>query len=138
MHVKLAYLTAQMLDSVSREESIDLVKDRTCLVLHDKAVFQDISIQGWDWEELQTAYLLRHERREAAYVAEAQTLQPIEQEGIIRTEDRHMSVECRQTRQIEVIEMPMRHNNALQRWELLQPHGAPRTRRHHTFLEGIA
>ena len=52
MHVKLAYLTAQMLDSVSREEGIDLVKDRTRLVLHDKTVLQDVSVQRWGWKEL--------------------------------------------------------------------------------------
>src|SRR5215831_18410088 len=137
MHVKLAHLTAQTLDSVSREESIDLIEDRPGLVLHHKAVLQDISVQGWGWEEPQTAHLLRHERREAAYIAKAQTLQSIEQEGIIRTEDRHPLVECCKTWQIEVIEMPMRHNNALQRWELLQPHRASRTRHHRTFLEGI-
>src|SRR5882762_1016357 len=137
MHVKLAHLTVQTLDSVSREEGIDLIEDHPGLVLHDEAVLQDVSVQGWGWQEPQPANLLRHERCEAAYIAEAQALQPIEQEGIIRTEDRHPLVECRKTRQIEVIEMPMRHNNALQRWELLQPHGASRTRRHRTLLEGI-
>src|SRR5215831_7779445 len=137
MHVKLAHLMVQTPDSVSREGGIDLVEDRARCVLYDKAVLQDISVQGWGWEELQPANLLRHERREAAYIAKAQALQPIEQEGIIRTEDRHASVECCQTRQIEVIEMPVRHDNALQRWELLRTHHASRTRRHRTFLEGI-
>src|SRR5437870_12904124 len=118
MHVKLAHLTVQILDSISREEGIDLVEDRARLVLHDKAVLQDIAVQGGSWEEPQPTNLLCHEWRETAYVAKAQVLQPIEQEGVIRTEDRHASVECRQTRQIKVIEMPMRYNNALQRWEL--------------------
>ena len=91
MHVKLAHLTAQMLDSVGREEGIDLVKDRTRLVLHNKAVLQDVSVQGWGLRSRQPANLLRHERREAAYIVKAQALQPIEQEGIIRTEDWHTS-----------------------------------------------
>jgi hypothetical protein len=137
MHVKLAHLTVQTLDSVSREEGIDLVKDRARLVLQNKAVLQDISVQGWGWEEPQTANLPRPERREAVDIVKAQALQPIEQEGIIRTEDRYASVEHRQTRQIEVIEMSVRHNNALQCWQLLQLHRASRTRRHCPFLEGI-
>src|SRR5262249_12447272 len=137
MHVKLVHITVQTLDSISREEGIDLVKDRARLVLHDKAVLQDISVQGGSWEEPQPANLLCYEWCEAAYIAKAQALQAIKQEGIIRTEDRHASVEHCQTGQIKVIEMPMRHDNALQRWELLQPHRASRTRRHRTFLEGI-
>jgi hypothetical protein len=107
MHVKLAHLMEQTLDSVSREEGIDLVKDHARLVLQDQAVLQDIAVQGGGWEEPQPVNLLRHKRREAVYIAKAQALQPIEQKGIIRTEDRYTSVEHRQTRQIEVIEMPV-------------------------------
>src|SRR5262249_6669135 len=51
MHVKLAHCTVQMLNSVSREKGIDLVEERACLVLHDEAVLQDVSVQGWGWEE---------------------------------------------------------------------------------------
>src|SRR5262249_6629501 len=137
MHVKLVHITVQTLDSISREEGIDLVEDRARLVLHDKAVLQDISVQGGSREELQPANLLRHEGHKAAYTAKAEALQAIKQEGIIRTEDRHASVEDRQTGQIEVIEMPMRHDNALQRWELFQPHRASRTRCHRAFFEGV-
>src|SRR5215510_480709 len=36
-----------------------------------------------------------------------------------------------------MIEMSVRHDNALQRRELLQMHHASRTRGHRTFLEGI-
>src|SRR5919108_1276631 len=120
MHVKLAHLMAQMLDSIGREEGIDLVEDHARLVLHDEAVLKDVSVQGGSWEEPQPANLLHHEWCEAAYIAKAQALQSIQQEGIIRAENRHASVEHRQTRQIKVIEMPMRHDNALQCWELLQ------------------
>src|SRR5262249_8753960 len=78
-----------------------------------------------------------HEWREAAYVTKAQALQPIEQEGIVRAEDRYATVEHRETWQIKMIEMSVRYDNALQRWELLQTHHTSRTRRHRTFLKGV-
>jgi hypothetical protein len=74
MYVKLVHLTVQTLDSISREKGINLVEERTRLVLHDQAVLQDVSVQGGSWEEPQPAYLLRHEGREAAYIAKAQAL----------------------------------------------------------------
>src|SRR5215470_9233436 len=97
MHVKLAHLMVQTPDSVSREGGIDLVEDRARCVLYDKAVLQDISVQGWGWEELQPANLLRHERREAAYIAKTPALPEIEHEAKIRTKHPHASLECSHT-----------------------------------------
>src|SRR5215471_18849229 len=51
MYIRLTHITVQTLDSISREESIDLIEDRPGLVLHDEAVLQDISVHGWGWKE---------------------------------------------------------------------------------------
>jgi predicted RNA-binding protein with TRAM domain len=43
-----------------------------------------------------------------------QALQPVEQKGVVRAEDRHPAVEHGETREVKVIEMAMRYDNALQ------------------------
>ena len=48
------------------------------------------------------------------YLLKPQALQPVEQKGVVRAEDRHPAVEPGETWEVEVIEMAMRHDNALQ------------------------